>query len=231
MMFLLTIISTAYLFVAGAANKGDASEEPTIEEQMFDFGHIGIEYNVQHQFAFENRTSDTIKILKASPLCDCTSAYPLDSIAAPGDTVLININFSTKDLYGAVNKEVIVTTDHDRLDSLHYYYLAIIGQWFDGIRPNPTALLFLPKKGPQTIQVPNQSFDMITFAGYDQHRDFFTVAGKVTEAKKGENLEVVITPAQDLKRGNYKSNLTLHIDKGSDNEETILTIPIKIVVY
>jgi len=231
MYFLLTIISTALIFLNGALSKGGKSPELTIEEQLFDFGHVGIEYDVQHQYIFENRTSDTIRILKATPLCDCTSAYALDSIVFPGNTTFININFSTKDQYGPTNKEIVVTTDHKQLDSLHYYYLAIVGQWFDGIRSDPSALLFLPKKGPQSVKIPNYNFDKISISSFIQYRDFFTIKETVSEAKKGESLTFVITPRQDLPNGNYRSNVTLHINKGEESEETILTIPVKIVVY
>ncbi len=231
MYFLLTIISTALIFMTGATNKGDSSVKQILEEQLFDFGHVGIAYNVQHRFAFKNRTSDTIRILKTTPLCDCTSAYPLDSIAAPGETIQFNINFSTKNQYGPINKEIIVTTNHNRLDSLHYFYRAIIGQWFESLRPDPTALLFLPKKGPQTVQIPNLNFNKITLSSFTQHRDFFTVAISSDEANKGESLSFEIIPKQDLSRGTYRSNVTIHIDKGENYEETILTIPVKIVVY
>lgn len=231
MHFLLTFISIALILLNGAVNKGGRSVEPTIEEQMFDFGHVGIEYDVQHQYIFENRTSDSIKILKATPLCDCTSSYAMDSIVAPGDTTLININFSTKDQYGPTNKEIVVTTDHKELDSLHYFYLAIVGQWFDGLRPEPSALLFLPKKGPQTVKIPNMNFDKITISSFIQYRDFFSIKETSSEAKKGESLTFEVSPRNDLPKGNYRSNVTLHIDKGEEFEETILTIPVKIVVY
>lgn len=231
MCFLLTIISTALIFIAGATDNGKSPVKPTIKEQLFDFGHVGIEYSVQHRYTFENRTSDTIRILKITPLCDCTSAYPLDSIATPGETIQFNINFNTKDQYGPMNKEIIVTTDHNNLDSLHYYYLAIVGQWFEGLRPEPTALLFLPQKGPQTVKIPNNNFDIITLSSFTQHRDFFTVALSSDEANRGEFLTFEIIPKQDLSKGTYRSNVTVHIDKGEEYEKTILTIPVKIVVY
>jgi len=231
MYFLLTIFSSALIFLIGATNKEGKSIEPGIEEQVFDFGHVGIDYNVQHRFAFENRSSDTIRIKKVTPLCDCSSAIALDSIAAPGDTILINVNFNTKNQYGPVNKEIVVTTDHNSLDTLHYYYLAIIGQWFEGILPNPKALLFLPKKGPQMVVIKNQNFDRIKIVGFSQHSDFFTIKEVDSEAKKGESITFEVNPRQNLSKGNYRTNVTLNIDKGEDYQETILTIPIKIVAY
>ncbi len=231
MYFLLTIISTALIFSAGVANKTGESGNTNLEGQIFDFGHVGIDYRVQHHFAFENKTSDTIRIKNTIPLCDCTSAYPLDSIAAPGETVLFNVNFNTKDQYGPINKELIVTTDHDNLDTLHYFYRAIVGQWFESLRPDPTALLFLPKKGPQTIKVPNQKFDKITLSSFSQHDDFFTVTTSSGKAKKGESLTLEVNPKQNLSKGSYKTNITLHINKGDEFQETILTVPVKIVVY
>ncbi|MBU8933056.1 MAG: DUF1573 domain-containing protein [candidate division Zixibacteria bacterium] len=231
MNFVLVLTITAILSGAGISKETSSNVLPTLEEQMFDFGHMGIDYTVYCQFAFENRTDDTIRIQRAIANCDCGNVSSLDSIISPDDTAHFQLRFKTKDLFGPTNRSFTVITDHPDLDTLEFHYLSIVGQWFNGLRPEPAAIMFLPKKTTETVRIPNRSFDSISLLDIIQYDSSFTITATVDKAGKGSDLVLEITPRPDITKGTYMTNATLLIGTDEDSDPTILTIPIKIVRY
>ncbi len=202
----------------------------TYEEQMHDFGHVGIDFKVYNQYLFVNRTDVDIKILDIEVSCDCSSVHTVDSLVQPGDTVFFNLTFETKDYYGPVNKSFTVFTDHPKLPELQYFYVSIIGQWFNGIKPNPISLFFLPSKKSQVISIPNSRFDSLKLLKHLRNDKTVSVTVIKDSAKKNESIKLSVSPSNTLSTGTYKTNITLVIE-ADDNDETVLTIPVKIVKY
>ena len=200
------------------------------EEQMYDFGHIGIDFKVQHTFIFENRTDVPVKILDLDVSCDCTSVNTVDTVVQPGDTAFFHLTFETKDYYGPINKSFTVTTDHPKMPELKYFYLSIIGQWFNGIKPDPISLFFLPGKKAQTITIPNTHFDEISVASLENSQEYVTSKIITEKAKRGSSVQVEIAPAEDLPAGTYYTTVGISI-KTDDTEPVLLSIPTKIVRY
>lgn len=227
----LALITTAILSVAGIDDEQAAHMRPTTDEEMFDFGHVGIDYTVYRQFAFENRTNDTIRIRKATANCDCGRVHALESVIAPGDSARFQLRFKTKDLFGPTNRSFTVITDHPLLDTLEFFYLSVVGQWFSGLRPTPAALMFLPNKTEETVRIPNRGFETISLLKVLQFDRTFTLTATTDEADQGGELVLVITPDPNLGEGTYVTNVTLYIGTDEDSDPTILTIPIKIVRY
>ncbi len=230
------IMIAALMLSLGAAEKNVKPADdvkPTTEETFFDFGHIGIDYTLYHRFPFVNRTPDTIHIVNVHVPCDCTNVIAIDTVIAPGDSTTLNLKFSTKDFYGPQNKSFRVDTDSPihGLDHVEYFYLSIIGQWFDGITPDPLALFFLPPHKEKSLEIPNKLFDQLSIGDVYSQDDYFTVDTPKRDAAKGESLKVVVRPSPDLRAGTYHSNFTLTIDKSDDSQPAILTIPVKIVRY
>ncbi len=155
MSYLTSLVFSLIFMVGGVAKDKTATFFPTYEETRYNFGHVGIDYDIFHKYHFENRTGDTIRIMKIEASCDCTTVLPSDTIIPPGDTVYFKLKFNTKDAFGPTNRSFVVSTDHPKLPTITYQYFAIVGQWFHGIRPNPVALFFLPGKNDKQIVIPN----------------------------------------------------------------------------
>ncbi len=206
------------------------SQGLTYEEQMYDFGHIGMDYKIQHTYIFENRTDVPIKIKDIYVSCDCTGVRSADTLVMPGDTAFFNLTFNTKDFYGPVNKSFTVETDHPKLPKLEYFYVSIVGQWFNGLKPNPISLFFLPSKKIGTISIPNVSFDEITIESVKHFRNYVSTQIKTKKAEKGKFVEVEVIPDKNLKSGTYQTTVTIKI-LTDDNDNIILSIPVKIVRY
>lgn len=202
----------------------------TYDEQMFDFGHVGIDFKVRNQFVFVNRTDIDIKIKDIEVTCDCSTVHSNDSLVKPGDTAFFNLSFETKDYYGPVNKSFKVFTDHPQLPELQYFYVSIVGQWFNQMKPTPISLFFLPSKKSQKVTIPNKQFDNLTLTNHLRYDDKISVEVIQGSADKKESIELLISPRSDLRAGTYNTNITLFIES-EDDEITVMTIPVKIVKY
>ncbi len=217
---LLLVIAPGCLFAQGL----------TYEEQMYDFGHVGIDFKIQHTFIFVNRADVPIKIKEIYVPCDCSMVKSVDSLVQPGDTAFFYLTFDTKDFYGPVNKSFSVFTDYPKLPELEYFYVSIVGQWFSGLKPKPISLFFLPSKKKHKIQISNNSFDKITIGSVSHARDFVTTKTITEIAGKGNVVEIDVVPEESLPSGTYLTTVTVGLITDSD-EETMFSIPVKIVKY
>jgi hypothetical protein len=204
---------------------------PRAEELVFDFGHVGIDFTVYHTFHFVNRTDKPFRINKTTSSCDCSAVTTLDSIVKPKDTAFIRLSFNTKDFYGPTKKSFTVFTDHPSMSAVKFTYLSQVGQWLDRIKPAPISLFFLPTHKSKKITIRNFDFDEIRVTVREQFDTFFDISLIRDKAAKGQALELGVTPRPDLKKGTYRSSITLEIEKEESAEPTILTIPVKIVRY
>lgn len=201
------------------------------EQQIFNFGNVGIDFKVHHTFYFYNETDKPITITDLDVSCDCSLVNPSDSIVAPGDTVYFDLTFITADYYGPTNKSFKVFTDNPQLPEFQFFFLATVGQWLNGLKPDPISLFFLPGKKNSTITIPNKSFDSIEIESLMYNNEQFTVTEEKEKASKDENLRLVVTPREKLAKGTSQSSLTVVIKKTGQDQNTILTIPVKIVKY
>ncbi len=202
----------------------------TYDEQIHDFGHVGIDFKIHHQYVFVNRTEIDIKITDVEVSCDCSSVNFRDSLVVPGDTAFFNLTFETKDYYGPVNKSFTVFTDHPLLPELQYFYVSIVGQWFRGIKPMPISLFYLPSKKSQIIKIPNKAFDEISLMSVSSSQDYFNTTILTEKARKGEYLKIEVFPHQELGMGTFQTTFMLGVKTESD-ELVMLSIPVKIVKY
>ncbi len=234
----LTTVSVIVFLLAGwsaglrgAEREGEVAQAPPSDELVFDFGHVGIDFVVQHMYFLVNRTDRPLRVLKAVPSCQCTSVQSLDSLVEPGDSAFLRVKFDSKDLYGPVSKSFTVTTDHPDLPEVEFYIRSIVGQWFEMLKPEPISLFFLPTHRSKKLTVRNGKFPEIELSSMEQSDSTFRVTPIAKRAREGENLELEVSPREELQAGTYLSSLTLTIDKKDNGDPTILTIPIKTVRY
>lgn len=219
---------TTIFFLAAAISGFSAGLVP--DDEMYDFGHIGLEFTVLHDFAFYNAGTTPFTIDSARVTCDCSNAIVLDSVVQPGDTGKVRLSFTTTNFYGPNNKILTVYTSDPDLPVRQFYYLAIVGQWFNGIKPDPISLFFLPMHKEKRISVTNQKFNHIVMKFADQLDTLFDVTIVTDKARRGEKVEAEIVPKASLRAGTYHSSVRLAIMTPGE-EPVYLTIPVKIVRY
>ncbi len=211
--------------------RADEYEGPRYNETRFDFGHVGIDFILYHDFIYYNRSSDTVRILDVIVTCDCTSARALDSIVAPGDSARIQVHFNTKSFFGEVSKAFKIKTDHPKFPEIEYFYLAVVGQWYNGVQPDPISLFFLPAHKKKRVLIPNPGYDMLTIDSMKVYTNNIIVKTLKRRAGKTESLELEIMPSPEQKSGTLLTNVTLYISRDDEEKPSILTIPVKIVRF
>ncbi|UCE23963.1 MAG: DUF1573 domain-containing protein [Candidatus Zixiibacteriota bacterium] len=201
------------------------------EWEAYDFGHVAIDFDIFHTYAYVNNTDRPLKILEAEANCDCTTIRLLDSLLDPGDTAFIELTFNTRDYYGPTSKSFTVVTDNTELPKMKYFYLSTIGQWFHGMKPNPMSLFFLPGKKSQKVLIPNRAFDRIRINQVEQYDSTFVVKAAIESADKSDFLVLEVSPADNLSKGTFLSSFTVEIELAGEEKPAVLTFPVKIVRY
>lgn len=227
----LVLVFAACLLGLGQATSVSVARELDFVEAGFDFGHIGIDYKVFHNFLLFNNGEKPYKVDSFKVSCDCTNIKLSDSTVNPGDTVQFSLSFETKNYYGPTNKTFTIYTDYQPLAQYKFYYQSIIGQWVGGLKPSPESVMLLPGHKPKTVSIPNRLFDEISIISSIQHDSSFTLELVAPTASKGGELLITIAPGSHLKAGTHMSSLTIKIATGGDRKPVVLTIPTRIVKY
>jgi hypothetical protein len=200
-------------------------------DRIYDFGEVGIGFDIYHEFKVLNQGNEPIRIDSATVRCDCSTAWLIDSVVAPGDTGRIGLRFNTEDYYGKTSKALKVHIDVIPDRPAEYFYLTTVGQWFVGIKPDPISLFFLPGSSEKTITISNPAVDWIKIAEIDPYNDFVSTDIIEEKASKGKNLELVVRPKADLGEGTFYTNFRIKLELPEEFEPIYLTIPVKIVRY
>lgn len=200
-------------------------------EPHHDFGSIGFDFEVLHDYPLVNGGKDTVNIVSCLVTCDCSRVVLSDSTLAPGDTGWVRLSFSTSDYYGPSNKTITITTDDSEAQPLPLFYKAQVGQWQHNVRPNPVSLFYLPGKNVKTATLINPELDFIEILKLERYDDRIEVEIKEKRASKGDRVEMVVTPKEDLPAGTYLTNFEITLGVPEGLEPFVMTIPVKIVRY
>lgn len=225
---IIALSAAAICFIVSPIATGQVM---TYDEVVFDFGHVGIDFNLYHTFHYVNRTEMPVTISDVTVSCDCSTVQLIDSLIEPGDTAFFKLTFSTRDYYGPTNRSFVVSTSDPSQPELKYFFLATVGQWFHGLKPDPFSLFFLANKKEMTVSVPNVKFDEIRITDIFPHDATFDVKVIEKSADKGEAVALKVLPSENLGKSTYLSSLTFAIESDELEKPTILTIPVKIVRY
>lgn len=228
---LLALIGAVSSAIAEPATTTGATRRLVPSEQVFDFGHVGIDFKLFHTFYIANNGDTPVTITSATASCDCSKVSLVDSLILPGDTAYFHLDFLTRNYYGATTKSLQVTLDDPELPELKFYYLSTIGQWFGNLKPEPFSLFFLPGATGKQVKLSNRAYDQISWELRDQGDSTFRVEMKDAKADRGEQLTLTVTPIDGLTAGTYLSSFTVHVTTAEDQKPVILTIPVKIVKY
>lgn len=225
------------LLLLSSGAGAEPSNEPTktgrlvYSEQVFDFGHVGIDFKLFHSFYIVNNGPEPVPIIKAASSCDCSRLTYDDSVIVPGDTAFFHLEFLTRNYYGPTTKSLTVELDDSEFPEVKFYYLSTIGQWYGNLKPEPFSLFFLPGAGPKEIKLANRVYHRIGWKLVDRGHPTFDVDIVKAEAAREDALVIRISPRDDLPAGTYLSSFTMHVTTAEDQKPVILTIPVKIVKY
>jgi hypothetical protein len=227
---LLVIGAVALILAAGgaAASSGDRLE---FGETKYDFGFIGIDYTGYYNFMLYNPGTETIIIKSAGASCDCSRVSVEDTLIGPGDTAYVRLAYNTRNFRGPTMQTFTVATSSEQSPSVTVSYSSNVGQWMEGVKPNPLSLFFLPGQKPKNIIIANQKFSKMTATLLDQADSIYSVNLERAETKKGGQIEIEVAPHDGIATGTYNSSFRLQVAVTDIEQPIILTIPVKIVRY
>jgi hypothetical protein len=208
-----------------------AQEGLQYEERIYDFGCVGLDFQVFHDYKLINYGTDTVKVDSVKVTCDCSSIQFLDSIVYPDDTVDFRLSFKTTNYYGPISRSALIYSDDKSNPEMKVYYVSTVGQWMHQVKPDPISLFFIPRHRPKKISISNRILDFIEVEAIQLLDDVIDVKTLKRKAKKGEKVELEVTPRADLNIGNYLTNfrITFKLPEGLD--PLLMTIPVKIAKY
>jgi len=197
----------------------------------FDFGYAGIDFKLFHTFTLRNDGQKDITLHSANVPCECTSVQIADTLLKPGETTTVRVTLDTYSLYGPSSKQFSIQTSDPGVPKFEYPYYCSVGQWPQGLKPDPINLFFLPGHKIKKVSVPNPTFDKMGVALVDQADTVYTVAIIKADARKGERAEIEVTPKETLRPGTYFSSFRLRLELPGGASPVLLNIPVKIVRY
>lgn len=202
----------------------------TVKAGQVDFGHIGSDFKVYHEFIYVNKTPTTVTLKTDDVPCECSKVTLTDSTVAPGDSARIRVEFDTIYLFGETIKTFTLATTDPSAPIIEYEYVSHIGRWLGGIKPEPLSAFLLPGQTTKTIFIPNLSVDKLTVSVLGQADDYYALKVKNSRISKGEKAQIELTLTKSLATGTYYSSFRVQAML-PDDVPVILSVPVKIVRY
>ncbi len=226
---LSAIISLWAILVSAAFS--DQPPDLRFTEEFHDFGCVGVDFRIYHDYHLVNYGTDTIRIDTVTAHCDCSEVRFIDSIVPPGDTASFELIFNTANFYGPVQKDVRVHSSDKKSPKVYTYYRANIGQWLLSIEPKPVSIFLLPGQKSKTCRLINHALEEITLAAIEPYDDVLQIRAVKDKASKGESIELEAVPRPNLAATTHLSNFTVTLHVPDDMEPLRITIPVKVVKY
>lgn len=108
-LVLLIFITT---FGCNRTEPNDQFIEIEIQEREFDFGTVHLNDTIYKDFSINNISKKNLYIKNIRTSCNCSKVGILDSIALPGETIDIKIQFIARtSLVGDISNTIVVETN------------------------------------------------------------------------------------------------------------------------
>ena len=206
-----------------------------IKPTTFDFGHVTQSKLLTHHFWVKSIGTDTLRIEGIFAGCGCTNIPLLDSVIAPGDSMMLTVSFSTSHFKGPIEKTPTVTTNANKHPA-KLFILANVAPTYEN-------------EGP--LQVQPEILDVSQFNAKTRRQARFHVVNttdqdlelKVTDSslksfelklpdkiKAGETVEGLIRVREESVESDFKESLTFAVANYTDSTGTrdvAYSLPIK----
>jgi hypothetical protein len=226
-----TTLSLLSLVIFGLMTCSAAYGQPKVQlsETGFNFGKAAQHAQLTHTFWIKSVGTDTLDITKVEPGCSCTQAPLSDSIIAPGDSVALEIQFSTRSYRGFVAKRPYIETNA----SADKLYLRIDCELvpdeitmspikIEPVRVDVSQFTKLPRRKAKFLLTNTSDKDYDLKVIDDKDKDFDVSLPK--KIKAGETADGFVEVHEDAIEKNFEESVTFQI---SDEQGTRFSIPVK----
>jgi hypothetical protein len=227
----LTLIIAFAIIAVAAASFAKTGGKLEYGETKYDFGYIGIDYTGYYDFPLYNGGDEPVIIKGAGASCDCSRVSVKDTLIEPGDTVTVRLSYNTRKFRGPTMQTFTVETDDPKAPAITVAYSSVVGQWVEGVKPDPLSLFFLPGQKPKEIVIANPKYSKMTASYLDQADTLYTVKLIDDNAGRGGAVKIEVAPHDGIAAGTYDSSFRVQVEVTGIEEPIVLTIPVKIVRY
>ncbi len=225
------IFISAFIFLLlGPAwcGQNEKSGRIEIEEDLFDFGFIPIDYKFIHYYRVKNVGKGNLKIDRLVPGCDCSTAHTSDTLIPPGETGIIKLLFDTKNYYGPNTRYITVHSNDPENPTVELKYKSNIGVMPKYFKIEPRSLFFLSGHKEKLLKLRNLSKDEIQYSITTDIDSIYTIDKPDGKIGRGSDISLNIAPIEKLGRGTYFSSFVVTIKA---DHEIKISVPVKIVRY
>ncbi len=226
-LVIMVVLTAQPLFAQGLERPLDATID--FSEHNFDFGYLPKGIQALHTYYIDNKGADTLRIIKVSAACGCTST-PLDKPnVAPGDTSSLDVFFSSKKFSGKVTKKISILSNDPMDPFTDIFFSATVDRKHPLIEVKPDVVeggIKGPEKPGSTfeIELTNKSKETVGIAIISECEPYLDVKlsrDKIPAGQSAKLLVRFIEPHDSPKTPWY--SVTLETD---DSQKQRLTIPL-----
>ncbi len=224
-------ILVAFVVVLFVGTRVPAQGVLECDEQVYDFGHVGIDFPIYHDFRLFNTGNKPIRLDSVQVSCECSRLQIGDSTVRPGDTVHLRLTFDTRNWYGPTSKMILVRSNDTQRPRLELYYKSIVGQWPAGLKPEPISVFMLPAQKARKLILVNSQFKKYALTVEMPADTFYTARVSRSEVPRGNTTEIEVKASDHLNPGTYVSSFRVRAQVDELPAPIYLTVPVKIVRY
>lgn len=201
-----------------------------VVDPAFDFGFIPQNTKVSHSYWVNNLGTDTLRIFDVRPGCGCTKAPLTSFIAAPNDSLPIELVFDSGRRTRSQLKSTKVSCNDPVKGTFNLQLSAFVFTDEDTTGPiritdNGVLKLTTDDRGKSfAVKFKNVSSQPVTVKLIDHPTELLSVempSGSIGAGKIGEIMVKVNTK---LERDDYRKSFTFEL---SDKDKTRFTIPVR----
>lgn len=219
-----------FALLFGVGSVAFAAPAVKIPGDTFDFGKVIQNATTTHTFWIKSTGTETLKIVAVEPGCGCTQIPLSDSVVAPGDSLRLDIIFSTKSFVGNVNKRPFIVTNANPTNAGMSIFAEILtepeGALPITLRPakvDVSQFTVTPRRRA-TFQLVNKSPETLKLTLIDTLFKSFTVE-LPKSIKAGETAQGTIVVKKNCIEKSFKESFTFQA-LGSETRDRF-TLPIE----
>jgi len=226
-------IAPSFLSAVALAQELEKPLDAAIDfsERSFDFGFMPKGVSAMHTYVIENKGTDTLRIIKVSPTCGCTSAPLSKSDIGPGDSSEVDVFFDSKKFAGKVTKKISILSNDPKDPYTDILFSATVDRAHPFISPKPNVIEGDKPDGGKAasrhiVQLTNTGTDPLEIKIISHSAPYLEarLSREKVEAGRSVDLIVRIKEPYDLVNDPWYS-VTLET---SDPQKYRLTIPVRV---
>lgn len=226
---ILFFVSQAFTAAALAGDWRGGKPKIELAENYWYFGHLITGAVVAHDFWIRNVGDDTLRIIKVTPGCGCTTAPLSKDAIPPGDSARLSAVFDTKNMIGKMIKDVAIKSNDPDKPEAGIRFMGALNSEHPKVKVRPNTIRFFPSTAnngrmQKTLLVTN-GFDVpIDLKVVDYPRSLVKVSPMTVKVKPGANVSFEVeqlTPATT--EADALGSITFEFS-GPENERTSVPV-------